>query len=199
MRRIRSTGFAAALQMLGAALLIGLAGCVGEPDPSRPAPGESASQVPDEARVEAAIASIDAFRSMQAATISPDQPVDGETFAQVCKPVGGRLKALADSTGWVLRQAATRFRNPANAATPAEAERIARFEADPTLLDVWEEVPEGRLYARRIVVEGSCLVCHGPRDERPGFVTERYPQDRAHSFQAGDLRGVYTVLVTADS
>lgn len=174
-------------------LLVALAaaGCAREAPPEAPAAG--AAQTPEEQRVEAAIAAVDAMRSARAASIPAGAAVDTTTFAEVCKPVGKRLRAVADSTGWVIRQAAVRNRNPANAATEAEAALAARFEADPALVGVWTDAPDGRLYARRITVEGGCLACHGARDDRPAFVAARYPDDRAHGFRAGDLRGIYTV------
>ncbi|GAB5550126.1 MAG: DUF3365 domain-containing protein [Sandaracinaceae bacterium] len=187
------------LLLAGAA---GLWGCASEPDAptvdnvSEAAPRQQA-QTPEEARVEAAIAAIDSMRSARAASIGPEETIGAETFAQVCKPVGARARALSDSTGWTVRQAAVRFRNPANAATPAEAALHERFEADPGLAHVWTDTPSGRLYARRITVEAACTACHGPRADRPAFVADRYPSDRAYDFAPGDLRGVYTVLVPA--
>jgi hypothetical protein len=44
-------------------------------------------------------------------------------------------------------------------------------------------------------VQPSCLACYGPKDERPAFVKKDYPEDRAYSFEDGDLRGIYAVLV----
>ncbi|WP_218827737.1 Tll0287-like domain-containing protein [Rubricoccus marinus] len=180
-----------------ALVLLVLAGCASEPSSPADGPPPTEAQTPEEARVEAAVAAIDSMRAARAASISPDETVDAETFARVCKPVGMRARALADSTGWTVRQAAIRFRNPANAATPAEAALHERFEADPALAHVWADAPGGRLYARRITVTAGCAACHGPRDDRPAFVAERYPDDRAYGFQPGDLRGVYAVFVPA--
>lgn len=48
------------------------------------------------------------------------------------------------------------------------------------------------------VVGAACLACHGEKNTRPEFVKEKFPEDRAHGFNAGDLRGLYSVFV-ADS
>ena len=179
-----------------------LAGC----QPDRPAPSaeprgaaDAAALAAEQARVEAAIAALDSMRVARAATIDADEAITIETFARVCKPVGLRARALSEENGWAVRQLATRYRNPANTAPPEDAELFAQFEADPGLTDHWidavhEGVP-GRRYLRRITVQASCLTCHGPRDERPAFVVENYPDDRAFGFAPGDLRGLYAVFV----
>ena len=53
----------------------------------------------------------------------------------------------------------------------------------------------GTRYFRRITVESACLACHGPKDKRPAFVQQGYPEDRAYDFQAGDLRGIYSLFI----
>ena len=58
-----------------------------------------------------------------------------------------------------------------------------------------QEGQPGFRYYRRIIVEGSCLACHGARESRPQFVKDGYPDDRAYNFEAGDLRGVYSVFI----
>jgi hypothetical protein len=53
----------------------------------------------------------------------------------------------------------------------------------------------GLRYLRRIRVDAACLACHGPKDRRPEFVEQRYPDDRAYDFDVGDLRGLYSVFI----
>lgn len=179
-----------------------LAGC----QPDRPAPSaeprgaaDASALAAEQVQVEAAIAALDSMRIARAATIDPDEAVTAETFAHVCKPVGLRARALSEENGWAVRQLATRSRNPANAVPPEDAELFAQFAADPGLTDHWldavhDGVP-GQRYVRRITMQASCLACHGPRDERPAFVVENYPDDRAFGFEPGDLRGLYSVFV----
>ena len=70
---------------------------------------------------------------------------------------------------------------------------------DSSLMGMWirtdREATQGSRYFRRIVVEEACLACHGPRDTRPDFVTQGYPDDKAFDFEVGDLRGMYSVFV----
>lgn len=184
--------------MLSAVVL--LSGCTSERPDVEPTPEPTVALNAEQARVVAAIAAIDSMRSARAATIVPGEPVTAVTFARVCQPVGLRARELAAETGWTVRQAALRYRNPGNEATLAEAALIEQFEADPELVDVWSDGPDGsQQYTRRITVEPACLVCHGREDQRPDFIVERYPDDLAHGFDPGDLRGVYSVLIPEPS
>lgn len=56
----------------------------------------------------------------------------------------------------------------------------------------------GRVVRERITVDRACLACHGAKEERPAFVKENYPGDRAYGFEVGDLRGAYSVFVPLD-
>lgn len=172
-----------------------LGGCQSAPSTDRSAP----APMPEQARVVTAIAGLDSMRIARAATITADEEVDAETFARVCKPVGLRARALSEDNGWIVRQIATRYRNPANAAAPEDSALFAQFGSDPDLVDRWlnatRDGEPGRRYVRRIAVQGTCLACHGARDERPAFIVANYPEDRAFGFEVGDLRGLYSVFV----
>lgn len=179
--------------VLGFVLVV--TGC-GAPD-SGPAP---ASQPPDSIRqpVEQSIRALNQMRESLAATI--DTPsVDKGTFKRVCAPVGKRARALGQENGWTVQQLAKKYRNPANQ-LDAEARRLHQQFADSSgLTDRWirttRDGTEGWRYARRIPVQPSCTACHGPKDQRPEFVKTGYPDDRAYGFEAGDLRGLYSVFV----
>ena len=150
-------------------------------------------------RVVKAIEQIDAMRSGLAVSIGGNEQVDAETFARVCKPVGMRLKQTAEENGWLMRQLAVKYRNPAHAPDPEAAALFPRFEADAGLDSLWlrsehEDTPGWR-YLRRITIERACLACHGAQEARPDFVKANYPEDRAFGFQPGDLRGFYSVFV----
>mgnify|MGYP001810150097 CR=1 FL=1 len=143
---------------------------------------------------------IDALRSGLAGSFATTgAPADQQAFAQVCKPVGQAMQQAAQANGWQARQVAVKFRHPVNRAD-AEAEQVlAQMARDPNLhavtLRTTRDGQPGVRYLRRITVEPSCLLCHGARDARPAFVKEQYPEDRAHGFAAGDLRGAYSVFI----
>ncbi len=155
---------------------------------------------PDSIRqdVEQSIASLNEMRESLAATI--DTPaVDKRTFKRVCKPVGQRAKQLGADRGWVVQQLAKKYRNPAHK-PDEEARRLhEKFATSSELTERWIRTTrndrEGWRYARRIPVQASCLTCHGPKEERPAFVKNGYPEDRAYGFEEGDLRGIYSVFV----
>lgn len=177
-----------------AVLLVGtLAACrAADPDADRP-PDALAE------RVETRVQEVDDLRTRNASTLEPGEPITLETFDAVCRPVGARVRTIAEEEGWIFRQLAPRHRNPANAPDPEAAEVFARFEAEPDLDEVWLRTTldgePGFRYLRRIVTQGTCLACHGAREDRPAFVVENYPQDRGYGFAPGDLRGVYSVFI----
>lgn len=188
------------------ALLVGLGlfvfACGGDDrDASRPSTSETPPDSTQRA-VEQAIMSLNEMRESLAATI--DTPtVDKSTFQRVCKPVGKRAKELSAEHGWTVQQLAEKYRNP-NHQLDEEAHRLyEQFAETPNLEDTWiqtdREGQPGWRYVRRITVQSSCLSCHGPKDKRPDFVKNGYPDDRAYNFEVGDLRGLYTVFVPAES
>ncbi|MFN3597106.1 MAG: DUF3365 domain-containing protein [Rubricoccaceae bacterium] len=191
--------------LLGTASLLGA--CQSEPAPASPDAALRAVEgtpPPDAAlaaRVLARVAEVDSLRIARAATIPPGADVTAETFAEVCQPVGRRIREVAETEGWEFRQVAVRNRNPANAASAEDARLHARFEAEPALQGLWLEADRdgqrGHRYVQRITMQATCAACHGARDERPDFVLERYPEDRAYGFATGGLRGLYSVFVPA--
>lgn len=170
-----------------------LVGCTSDLDTPSSTPPDSVQQA-----VETSIHDLNAMRESRATSID-SHSVDQGTFAEVCKPVGKRAQSLAQSHDWLVQQLARKYRNPAHE-LDAEADSIyGQFVHDPEQTEAWlrtvrADTPGWR-YFRRINVEPSCLACHGPKDERPDFVEEKYPEDRAYGFEEGDLRGLYAVFV----
>ncbi len=123
-----------------------------------------------------------------------------DTMRQVCMPVGKRAMAIGKENGWTVRQVASKYRNPDHApAGSQETDVIDLFARHPEINGLWEpataEQGAGVNYYRRIDVQASCLACHGSRDNRPAFVKEKYPADKAFNFKPGDLRGMYAVHI----
>lgn len=118
-----------------------------------------------------------------------------ETFQAVCKPVGVNLKKRAGELGVKVRQASDKYRNPEHKATALEMTALQTFRSDKDKVGYWQEKDGQRHYFRRIDVLNQCLACHGPKDQRPQFVTSKFPDDRAFGFKQGDLRGVYHVIL----
>lgn len=149
----------------------------------------------------AEIEDLDAMRINRAASLEgATEPPTLDTFKAVCKPIGMRAKQLGQENGWVVKQLAEKYRNPAHGLDSETAElAIARFKQDSNLFGFWEQEQfngqSGARYYRRIDVQASCLACHGAKESRPAFVKERYPDDRAYDFEVGDLRGMYAVFI----
>lgn len=165
----------------------------------------SSGPPPDElGRVVREVERLDDLRSSLARSfLGSGGDVDRETFANVCQPVGKQMKGVAAENGWRMGQMALRYRNPAHRADSAARAVMDEMRRDPELMGTWRRTPgadgaEGVRYFRRITVGRACLACHGAREERPAFVKERYPEDRAYGFEVGDLRGVYSVFVPRD-
>ncbi len=147
------------------------------------------------------IEALDAMRSGLASTLEGrvEEPT-GETFKQVCKPVGIRAKQLSQEKGWQVKQIANKYRNYAHAPDDLyEKMALAKFDQDPELMGFWQpetsEEKTGIHYYRRINVEATCLACHGMKENRPQFIKNKYPQDFAYNFKVGDLRGMYSVFI----
>jgi hypothetical protein len=104
-----------------------------------------------------------------------------------------------------VKRISPRWRNPANRPDPLDQATWRIFEAfppaetdEPEDLVVPDPDVENRLvYYRALRMAPLCLTCHGPVEEIPAEVrkalTQRYPDDRAIGFQAGELRGLVRI------
>ncbi len=163
---------------------------------------DTVPEAPPEAvrqQVEEAIRALDALRASLAQTITAGETIDEATFNRVCRPVGRQARQLGEANGWIVQQLAVKYRNPAHRPDSQAAALFARFETDPSRDSLWVRATwngtPGWRYLRRITVRPQCLACHGPRDRRPAFIVQNYPDDRAYDFRPGDLRGLYSVFV----
>jgi hypothetical protein len=104
-----------------------------------------------------------------------------------------------------LKRTSFRVRNPANAPDEAEEEALLFFEraiqsgeASPSTYIQRASDEEFRYY-RALYLGEVCLQCHGSRDSMDPEVLaalgERYPEDLATGYEAGDFRGVVRVSV----
>lgn len=148
--------------------------------------------------VVASVEEVDDLRSTLALALPPvGTAVNESTFAQVCKPVGARIQALAKEHQWQFIQMSEKFRNPKHKPDDEAQAALKKFSDDSKLDGFWTKKTSGGIasyrYFRRITIEPSCTVCHGDESSRPGFIKSQYPADRAFGFKVGDLRGVYSV------
>lgn len=113
--------------------------------------------------------------------------------------------AVALMEGVEIKRTSTRVRNPANTPDSLEAVALAYFEeqlaATGALPTAWLQ-PEGDAalrYYRPLVVNQLCVQCHGPMGALSPAVLaalgDRYPEDQATGYLAGDFRGLIRVRV----
>ncbi len=116
-------------------------------------------------------------------------------------------KAFAERQGISVRRVTTRTRNPANKPDEFERRVLGVFErmrrAGAVMSDYYEVVETGGRkelrYLKPLLVQGMCLTCHGPKEKIPvevaKILAQRYPDDRATGYRAGELRGAVSVRV----
>lgn len=104
-----------------------------------------------------------------------------------------------------IRRVAERCRNPQNSPDAREQEIFEQFKAlkakgyDLKKIDTAVVLASGRvLFAKPILVQPQCMVCHGTVGESVAETDYReilrlYPGDRAVGFSAGDLRGMWAI------
>jgi hypothetical protein len=117
-------------------------------------------------------------------------------------------EAVADSfdSAVSVKRTTFRFRNPDNAPDAAEARALEHFEE---VLATEGSLPSSYMqkiteagqtvyrYYHPMKVQGVCLTCHGSRESMPPelrqVLDERYPEDLATGYEAGDFRGLIRV------
>ena len=113
-------------------------------------------------------------------------------------------QARAAIEGVSIRRAALRYRNPANAADSLERQLLAEYAG---LIIPGQAPPPPRLvrgpaeevhFFSPILLQPFCGQCHGQpgvdiSDEVQAILQQRYPEDLATGFAAGDLRGLWHV------
>jgi hypothetical protein len=130
---------------------------------------------------------------------------------RVCSKIGQAIpKALADSTGHYIRRVSQRYRNPNDIPDDYEHAKLADFDRlnqQNTLEKEYYEVVRENAhdyfrYMKPLLTTGMCLNCHGPEEKIPAKVravlTERYPDDRAIGYHAGEIRGAISVKIALD-
>jgi len=169
------------------------------PDPATAEPSVAAAR---KAAGEAAARLTEALMTRLTKALGEGGP---ERAVSVCADVAQDVTVgAAGGSGATVRRTALRLRNPVNA--PDDFERAALLAwsqpgaAREPITKVLE-VPGGRelRLLKPIVLQPLCVTCHGPLEEIPApvraAIAARYPEDKATSFQAGDLRGAVSVRV----
>lgn len=136
---------------------------------------------------------------------------EGGPFAaiDVCAREAGIIaQTVSEETGYDVGRTALRVRNSSNVADAWDHAQLQRFVealsngASPTALTAAEVVNTNGAqtfrWARAIVMEPVCTVCHGT-DVDPDLeshIQSLYPADAATGFEVGALRGAFTIQRT---
>lgn len=126
---------------------------------------------------------------------------------RVCSEVAQDTAATHSTDTTTVRRVSLKVRNPADRPDDyerAQLERLAELHRQGELPEEVAEVrqEDGRQVLRwlkPIVLNEMCLQCHGdPEGFQPEvreLLEQRYPEDEAVGYQAGDLRGAISVRV----
>jgi hypothetical protein len=130
-----------------------------------------------------------------------------ESAVAVCQQVA---QPITDSTngeleGLTISRTSLKFRNAGNAPDQHDRSILGKWQA---LLDRKEELPghelipvgqNRALFYKPIVAQSICLRCHGDSEtfspKLQALLDEHYPDDMAHGYQEGDLRGAFRVVI----
>lgn len=180
--------------------------CGGGTPPERGA-AEATAEVPGEA-LERAREAADSLGGELMSTLMAELNEHGPPGAvRVCSEVAQDIAEAHSAADMTVRRVSLRVRNPADRPDGFEAEVLRRLEARHREGDLPEEVVEvvtddgaRRLrYMRPLTVKKPCLACHGDLEaidpEVRELLSERYPDDEAVGYEAGDLRGAVSVAV----
>jgi hypothetical protein len=189
-------------------LVLGLAAVGCAPTP------EVTAVEPSEAEVEAALdqarAATDRLGKRLMSELSAQIEAGAPAAAiDVCSAIAPAAADELSREGLLIRRTSRRVRNPANAADGWERAGLLRLQEAVDRGEQPAEIHEvdaagGELrYLRPIGVGDVCLQCHGTAEQLDSEVrrrvAERYPEDRATGFSAGDLRGAFSVRVRLEA
>ncbi len=123
---------------------------------------------------------------------------------EVCREKAPQMaRAASERSGWNVRRASLRNRNPKGVPDAWERAALERFDtqaaagaAAPTL-QTWQVVDEGGRqvfrYAKALPTQPLCVQCHGSVDKLSEPVKAKlralYPNDRATGYEPGQIRG----------
>jgi len=124
-----------------------------------------------------------------------------EAAIEVCADEALRITYQQQAvSGVMLGRSSQRLRNPLNEPPEWAAAWVASNADTPVIM----AAPDGRLGALTpIRLKPECEMCHGPvegiDEQLLARIRDRYPEDRATGFEAGDLRGWFWFEVPAVS
>jgi hypothetical protein len=127
---------------------------------------------------------------------------------RVCSELAEEItQQFNKGTGHYARRVSLRYRNPKNIPDDYERRKLEEFDflnrekrlGNEYFEVVKEKDQEYLRYMRPLVAIPLCLACHGPKENIPSdikaILAEKFPDDRATGFWAGDVRGAISVKI----
>lgn len=123
----------------------------------------------------------------------------------ICKVRAPAIAAELSRDGWLIKRTSLKPRNPLNAPDAFERQTLLDFEAKKAQGWAVEKLAYYKMrevddsiefrYMKAIPVQTMCLTCHG--EDIPADVLQKldvaYPNDQARGYQAGDIRGAFSL------
>lgn len=152
--------------------------------------------VPDDAVAAKARAALAPFKTTLREELGRALKTSPEQAIEVCAQRAPELARAASHDGVVVGRSALKLRRAANAPRPWLAPVMDRLSKEPSGSEAIEVVslPDGRRgYAEAIWIAPPCLTCHGDNlaPSVADKLREKYPNDAARGFRAGEFRGVF--------
>lgn len=117
------------------------------------------------------------------------------------------VDSLSKSFGAEIKRVSLKARNPSNVPNDLEKELLEAYAyqwKDSIPLQTNVQALEGSryLFTKPILVDNAlCLSCHGKYDngllkKSADFIKSKYPDDKATGYQIGDLRGIWSIMIS---
>ena len=107
-----------------------------------------------------------------------------------------------------IRRTSLKDRNPADQPRPHEREMLetftAKFHAGENMDPIIRNLPDGQTgFYSAIFTQEMCLKCHGTTESDIAeadfaLIHELYPQDKATGYEAGQLRGIWSLTFSPE-
>jgi hypothetical protein len=120
---------------------------------------------------------------------------------ELCNHQAPVIAVEASQDAWQVGRTALKTRNPDNRPDSWELQVLEDFERRKAAgesiarLETAVEIDGNFRYMKAIPTGGLCLSCHGDDLSEPvaAKLRQLYPDDQATGFQAGDIRGAFTL------
>jgi len=93
----------------------------------------------------------------------------------------------------VIRTVSDRPRNSKNKANDFEMSMIDYFRKNPKEIDKFIEKDDYFYYTKPMLIQQSCLACHGKREEAIPSIRDKY--DKAYNYKLGEIRGLLNIKI----